>query len=247
MRLTGRMLPVGMLAGVMTLVGGCDSDDRDRDGLSDRLEQRLAVESMPAIHQFAEDGQVDRCPEPVPRPVLFRARPRRTESSVDLEHVVITYVLLYSRDCGALGHEGDAEPFSVFLARDGATARWQVISAQAVAHRGTPFEQVTSGSGRDIWVSRDKHANFAAFDGCGERDADVCSRSGPSAPVAAWLNVGEPGARLSDDLGDVAAVFAGREIWGGQRFGGAGTITENLFLTRSTETPPGVNWLPDER
>jgi hypothetical protein len=181
--------------------------DRDGDGLDDRVEARLARKYLPTLHEFADAsnaGGRDACPWPTTRPILYRARPRLSNRQVDLENVAITYVLLYAEDCGALGHAGDDEAFTVFLHR-GPGGVWQIGGAEAVAHRGTPVERRSIGSGQAIWISRNKHSPYATFEACGVDDwiVDVCAKDGPSPPGYMLLNVGEPSAPLSNDAGDV--------------------------------------------
>lgn len=216
--------------------------DGDRDGLDDGLEASLAITHMPALHEFASDGDLDRCPQPRPRPVLYRARPRPTIAGVDRDAVAITYVLLYAEDCGALGHAGDHEAFTIFLHRD--PDRWRAVAALAIAHQGTSAEQRSIGPGSEIWVSRNKHANFAVFAACGDSDlaGDVCAEAGPAPSAFAYLNVGEPWAPLSNDVGDVNELFRGHRIWNHERFLDAGDLTAQLFLGTPVSVPPVVEW-----
>jgi hypothetical protein len=210
--------------------------DRDQDGLDDALELRLATTFLPTIHEFQDERERDACPEPTPRPIVFRVRPRVSDAGRDPLHVAITYVLLYSADCGALGHRGDNEAFT--LALEERAGAWQRTAAVAVAHQATEAEVLSSGSGGDIWVSRDKHANFASFIACGEADVvmEECSEHGPRPASFCWLNAGEPWAPLSNDLGDfggtVGRLFRGQRVWNHGAFFEAGDITTQLFLTR---------------
>ena len=223
-------------------LGASRDKDRDRDGLSDRLELQLAMQWLPVIHQYSLEGQVDACAEPTPRPVLVRVRPRVERGVRDAGHLALTYVLLYSRDCGGLGHDGDAEPFSVFLSRDPRTGEWHGMGAVAVAHQGTAFEQRSFGSGTAIWVSRNKHGNFATFDACGEQDGDICARSGVPPSAYTWLNVGEPDAPLSDEAGDVIAMFKGYSIWHHEAFFDAGDLTRLFFIDQPVRLTPDFDW-----
>ncbi len=215
--------------------------DRDHDGLDDRLEASLAASHLPAIHEYFAGTAQDECLEPRRRPILFRARPRGSQAGIDRAAIAITYVLLYAKDCGALGHDGDAEAFTVFLQLDH-PEDWRTVGALAVAHEGTAAERRSFGSGLEIWVSRNKHANYATFDACLEGDigVDECARAGPLPPSYLLLNVGEPSARLSDDVGDVAPMFRGRRIWNHEPFLGAGDLTAKLFLRVSP--PSTLQW-----
>jgi len=219
--------------------------DRDRDGLDDRLEEALAKARFPAIHEYGEaEGLREECGDPLPRPVLFRARPRVVNRAVDPAYVAITYVLLYMEDCGFAGHRGDNEAFTVFLHRAG-NGEWQTVSGSAIAHQGTSVERRTIGNGQAMWVTRNKHSNYASFDACDDRDPllDLCAKEGPSPKGIIFLNVGEPGAPLSNDVGDLFAAFRGQPIWNHQPFMEAGDITAQLFITPSTyPVPSGLAW-----
>lgn len=237
--------------------------DRDRDALDDRLEDDLAKRHFPAVHEFGEtNGVKEDCPGPLPRPVLYRARPRLANTQPDDSYVAITYVLLYAEDCGALGHAGDNESFTLVLHRQPESGRWQTVMASAVAHRGTEAEQRSVGNGTSIWVSRNKHANFASFDACGDSDVlgNECALDGPPPPHVVFLNAGEPWAPLTNDLGDIVAVmasdratpsdplfklFKGRRIWNHDRFLEAGDITSDLFIDGRMPLPPGLTWDPE--
>jgi hypothetical protein len=208
------MRRLSALIGALVLAGGvagCHAgslepiQDRDHDGLDDRLEAFLAVTYLPTIHEFASGDAKDECAFPVPRPILYRARPRVWHHRVDLDDVAITYVLLYAEDCGPLGHTGDNEAFTLFLHRDRGPNRWRAVGASATAHQGTAAERLSVGAGLAIWLSRNKHSAYATFEACGVDDwiVDVCAEAGPSPPAYTFLNVGEPLAPLSNDVGDV--------------------------------------------
>ena len=234
------------------LAAGCvsvpprDVADRDRDGLDDRLEAQLANAHLPIIHEFADGAEEDNCLEPRARPILYRARPRVVADGLDRNEVAITYVLLYAADCGGFGHPFDHEPFTVFLRRIGDT--WQTVAALAVAHQGELNEQRSAGAGREIWVSRNKHANFATFDACGDNDLslDVCAADGPQPRGHTLLNAGEPWARLTNDLGDAHQLFRGRRIWDHSPPGGGGNLTAQLFITVTRSEIPAFEWGPEQ-
>jgi hypothetical protein len=252
----------GLLAGVTLACG--PTADVDRDGLDDARESALAVAHFPVVHEYAEGGDSDACPQPRQRPVLYRARPRQSAGIPDLDTVAITYVLLYAEDCGPLGHAGDSEAFTVFVQKSPGNALWRTVGAIAMAHQGSPAEKTSVGTGREIWVSRNKHANFATFQACGDSDipGDICAETGPPAPIHAFLNAGEPGAPMSRDVGDVLLeagvrlnrvagrnarsdeetrhayfLFRDQRIWEYVPFLGAGDLTSQLILDRSLTAP----------
>jgi hypothetical protein len=264
------LLALGVAAWCDWAPGRSDrSQDRDRDGLDDRLEASLAATHLPRIHEFAGGTDQDDCLQPRPRPVLYRARPRSVKGDVDRDTVAITYVLLYLEDCGPLDHEGDNEAFTVFLRHDRSPDRWRTVAALAIAHQATSAEQRSIGSGRDIWVSRNKHANYATFEACGDNDlsADVCAENGPAPSGYTLLNVGEPRAPLSDDVGDVMLeagvppaatrpddersrayrLFRGHRIWNHERFLNAGDITAQLFVGMSVSVAPDLRWEAEDQ
>jgi hypothetical protein len=221
-----------------------DLVDRDRDGLDDRVESKLAHDHLPSIHEYMEDGEQDECLWPRPRPILYRARPLKAGDRVDLHSVAITYVLLYDEDCGPLGHKGDDEAFTVFVREMDGLLGWRTVGAIAMAHRGTTAELRSTGAGRDIWVSRNKHANFATFDACEESGLEVCAKSGPPPSSISWLNVGEPGAPLSNDVGEIApgSGFRGLQIWNHGPFLEAGDLTAQFYVPWTVRLAPGFEW-----
>src|SRR5436190_5005734 len=76
------------------------TNDTDRDGLPDALEEDLA-------HQFLPKAWLnnDQCASPLSpgfKPVVYHARPIRStlDGIVYYDWVVINYVFLYDQDCG---------------------------------------------------------------------------------------------------------------------------------------------------
>jgi hypothetical protein len=201
----GAFLAGGVVAARLTSGPPHATQDLDRDGLADDLEAYLAVTFFPTIHEFAGPEGNDECPLPLTRPVLYRARPRVVKHRVDSDYVAITYVLLYAEDCGALGHVGDDEAFTIFLHHDRIPDRWRTIAASASAHQDSRSERDSVGAGRAIWVSKNKHSSYATFEACDDSGVpgEVCTEDGPSPRSYAFLNVGEPWAHLSNDVGDV--------------------------------------------
>ena len=221
------------------LGSACAGRDSDRDGLDDRLEARLARAHFPTLHEYVDGSERDECPQPKQRPVIYRARPRLVNGVPDLSTVAITYILLYEEDCGPLGHAGDSEAFTVFVQRGQAGDSWRTVGAIAIAHQGSVAEKVSVGAGSDIWISRNKHANFATFAACGDSDipGDICAEQGPSPDLQALLNAGEPSAPMSNDVGDAYQLFRGRGIWDHKPFLGAGSLTAQLVLDRQLTAP----------
>ena len=100
---------------------------------------------------------------------------------------------------------------TIYVRRDDSPARWHVVRADAVAHGGTPAERRSVGDGTAMWISQDKHSPYATYEACVGDSwfIEACAQNGPT-PQVTLLNVGEPTARLSNDVGDVA-VRAGAD------------------------------------
>jgi hypothetical protein len=119
---------------------------------------------------------------------------------------------LWSRDCGRLGHDLDAEHLSAIVfapAVSAPRAQWVAEAWYAAAHQGSACDASSGalastlgdiGSGPHVFVSRGKHASY--FDrgqckwACG---GDVCGEAGVLRP-AAVVNIGERDAPLNGAL-----------------------------------------------
>jgi hypothetical protein len=186
------------------------SNDLDHDGIYDWVEQLIAESKFPIVRGALSTPQ-ELCPHPVPHPVLFRVRPLRFGGVADYDRLAVTYVILYSRDCGYAGHIGDAEGFTLFLRRDfGATPDgYRVDAVYAIAHRGAFLTENKSHSLRafnipytpQVWLSTNKHGTYASHSDCNV--TDDCSNDYVTDPFV-FLNVGESWAHLSDRVADVA-------------------------------------------
>jgi hypothetical protein len=138
---------------------------------------------------------------------------------------------------------------------------WRVDAIFSVSHQGDPNETDSSdfdnfsGWIPQIWVTRDKHSNYAYWGDC--RASIVrCNAGDPGGPHGyVFLNVGEPNGRLSDNVGDLLLkggadpnyfqthawtqsdldyfnafyqMVVGHTIWRYEQFFGAGSITGGI-------------------
>lgn len=216
-----KVTPVAALA-LSLACSGAPLVDQDRDGLADEAEAALARGLFPTLYHAAEAEQ---CPEPLPKPVLFRARHPAVNGVADTQVVAINYVMLYDRDCGDVAHRGDNEAFVIFARADG-RGGYAFESISATAHANTGGEVRTSSSHRDLFIEPNKHGNFAPAEGC-------ASCPTPRTPWEVRLvNVGEPGAPLLADLGTLNAAYRGKNPWAEEDlFFDAGRIgSESLTL-----------------
>jgi hypothetical protein len=184
--------------------------DDDLDGLDDGFELQIAVQLFPRLWYFRGASASENCAAPFPRPILFRARPLKLQRNPRYTSIVVSYVLLYNEDCGAGPHPGDNEAFTTYVRLDEA-GNWLVDGVFAVGHFNTAAE-TTSTDFRNyegwwepnIWVARNKHANYANLSGCDNFPipGDHCG-SGYEDRRYTFQNTGEPEKHLSDSVGDV--------------------------------------------
>lgn len=198
--------------------------DNDGDGIDDGLEQYLAEAFLPTIHYAGGDS----CPDPDPQPVIFRARHPSWFGDPDENFILINYVQLYDEDCGANGHNGDNEPFMVWLYWTG--SNWSFYSLQATAHWGATCETLTDSFSLHVWVGDDKHGTYADPGECGCFGGDGCSNPGWTKDHVLY-NAGEPNNHLMDGLGSVANYWSSESIWSDGQFLSAGTISDQLYNT----------------
>lgn len=188
--------------------------DSDEDGLADSLEQSLLAQfsphfyigqqecaGLPAAFQpgllqpaaQAEDGTV--YGQVFPVKVAGAAGPMAE----------IHFYDLWDRDCGAHGHQFDAEHVAVLVeasSPDLSAAKWKAIYWYAAAHENTVCDvsQIARASdlgaeeeGSKVWISPGKHAAYLAKSlcnhGCGADQCEAMKRMRTSRII----NLGEPG------------------------------------------------------
>jgi hypothetical protein len=221
------------------------ANDQDADGLDDAMELAWAQQYLPYLSISPDDG----CPV---AGIVARVTPHPTAAGF----VQIRYDVLYNDDCGFGGHIGDDERFATTIdpsmpAPDG------IVAIKAISHKGSLCEK-TSECGRcpgqaacqtliqngtpwpAVWASRSKHGNYVDRSSTCQFDntcLDQCDDRSMPAQLAI-LNVGEPCAHLVSNLttqgfitipnGWTNQSLFNYEPWGGQPFGEAGIISEDL-------------------
>lgn len=232
--------------------------DADGDGIPDAEELVLAARYFP----YLSLAPADACPR---HGVLFRLTPH----PVDASKLALRYVVLYEKDCGALGHPGDNEAFGALVDPQLPPPKG-LLALRAVSHQGTLCERTTScGSlaGCDpcataarggievpvVFASLNKHGGYVAKSTCDLNllcDLGGCTLN-PQPSAAPLVNAGEPGAPLVTDLtaqgfitaqhGWTDAALAHYDPWGGATFGEAGKVSEDLVDPAFLLDPNGCN------
>ena len=193
--------------------------DDDRDGLDDRMEQRLLVKFAPTFlisgkecdglpAEFAP-GISD--PQVVSRngAIYGQVFMRQSRSGAGV-YIEIHYYHLWSRDCGRAGHPLDAEHVSALVwsptIDNGSDDAWTALLWYSGAHEDTACDESSGARARDVgaenrgpkvWVSRGKHASFLKRSdcswGCG---SDACDAAVELVPTK-LINIGEVSALLN--------------------------------------------------
>ena len=222
------MLP--LLAGLLLMTAaflagaGGGRDDIDRDGVPDKLEQRLLERFVPEF--ILGDDECDGLPAELAagtqHPVMlvrngtiYGQAFRKGRDTIELH-----YFHLWGRDCGRAGHALDAEHVSALVAaeRSGAPARkWRARYWYAAGHEGTICDRSTAARaevigaverGPRVWLAAGKHASYldAAWCswGCG---ADRCALNGAMLRPRRIVNLGERGAPMN------GATWTGSSRW----------------------------------
>jgi len=196
------------------------AQDLDRDGLPDQLEQALLERFAPTL--LLARGECDGVPasfvpgrsDPFVRAKdgtlygqAFTVAPAEGRSRIELH-----FYHLWSRDCGRLGHDLDAEHVSTIVSasrQDATPAMWIAEAWYAAAHEGSACDASSGAQARvlgaeangpRVFVSKGKHASYLDRGqckwGCG---GDEC---GDDTIIAAGsiVNIGEPHAPLNGAL-----------------------------------------------
>lgn len=196
--------------------------DNDRDTIDDNLEFQLAWQFYPTVWI----SNADMCPNPNPRPVLFRARHPSVYGNLRTNLIVISFIQLYDEDCAPIRHNGDNEPFEVWLQWNGSS--WQWGSVSAVAHWDTGFERMTWSYSPELWVGTNKHGTYADPNQCGLAGEDECGGLARVFPIELY-NVGEPYQWLLNELGQVRSYWWNERVWDDNQFLSAGHIRPQLY------------------
>jgi hypothetical protein len=218
------LLSVIILVTFLQRRAGADGD-ADGDGIDDALEAQLAEQFFPTLHY----SWGEMCASPDPIRVLFRVHNLVYNGVPNTDRIAIDYVILYSEDCGAEGHSGDNEAFQVLVVKNG--DNWYFSNIAAVAHQDTANETSSLGWSDVLWVSENKHGNYASLSSCGDGvwNFDDCEENGPGRSHILY-NVGEPDAHLLNNLGDINSNWDGEHVWDDGQFLDAGYIRNQLFI-----------------
>jgi len=188
--------------------------DSDKDGLSDDIEQSLLTQFLPHFYVGQRDcaglpavfqrGALVPIPQAEDGTVYGQVFPVKIAGATD-SMVEVHFYDLWDRDCGAHGHQLDAEHVAVLVRasdRDLTTAKWKAVYWYAAAHENTVCDvsQLARASalkaeedGAMVWISPDKHSAYLAKSlcnhGCG---ADDCEAMKPM-HASRIINLGEPG------------------------------------------------------
>ncbi|HMR04885.1 MAG TPA: hypothetical protein PKA88_03895 [Polyangiaceae bacterium] len=215
--------------------------DEDGDGLDDGLELQTAKAYFP----FYSLDPADKCPR---HGVLFRLSPHPDNPN----WLAAWYVVLFERDCGLTAHVGDNEVFGAVIDPSQA-APAGLLALRAIAHQATLCSNTTTcgtlpgcspctlSSGKPVvFSSVNKHGGYVKEQTC---DLNViCDLGGctlnPTPTAPPFVNAGEPGKPLVTDLsqdgfitpalGWTETSLFGFNPWGGQDFGKAGNVTDDL-------------------
>lgn len=253
-------------------------EDRDRDSIDDGVEQQLAERFFPNVHYSR--GDEGGCLGPLPlafpfarKPVLYRAfYPVNVLQFANPNFMVISYSMLYSRDCGGAfpnnvrSHDGDNEAVIVVLQYSQGdwrllelTTRPHLGAGQAFCERGAYISVPSNGQERlDLWPGYMKHGNFPFRNedrGCFGRDTVEEPLMETRVTDHKFINMGEPDGedRMITNLAGVVdgfpTLWAGINPWTDQ-FLGAGHINATMgmdyhefnFEPLIERSPDGVPW-----
>lgn len=230
------------------------AEDRDGDGIADAQEQAWASAYFP----YYAVAPNDNC---ALHGVVYRLAPHPNDAQL----IMIWYVVLYQRDCGALGHLGDVETFGV-VADPRIAAPAGILGIRAISHQGTLCQRITScgslpnctacaGAQKQgkpypvVFASRDKHGQYAVKSSCDQNffcDLGGCTLSPtPAAPML--VNAGEPQKPLVNNLTSAGMITAPNgwtetalhdfDPWGSADFGTVGTVSADLVDSASVIDP----------
>jgi hypothetical protein len=231
--------------------GFCVLRDYDADGVDDDLERALADANLPALAPDANES----CG--TPQAIVYRVH-RHPEAP---RLFVITYVVLYSVDCGPFGHLGDDESFSITVDPDQDPGAPATVAVETDAHRGTTCESVSTcaapaGTGACassplggppevvIYLSKDKHSTYLDTQTCDSNCFGSCNVVA-FAPRLPMLDVGQPTQPLTTDLTSAGLIEESDgwppallhfDPWTSNTFGAAGHVADQLV---SIVAPPG--------
>ena len=193
------------------------AQDLDHDGLRDQLEQDLLNRFAPTL--LLARGECDGLPASfaphrnnpfvTAKDGTLYGQAFRIEAVEGRSRIELHFFHLWSRDCGRLGHDLDAEHISAIVSASHAgapAAMWIADMWYAAAHEGSACDASSGAqaraigaeaSGPRVFVSKGKHASY--FDrgqckwGCG---GDECADDTAVVPKTI-VNIGESSAPLN--------------------------------------------------
>ena len=202
--------------------------DSDHDGMSDRLEQALLVQFVPAF-MIGEHDCSDVPAEFKPGlktpevenengTIYGQVSPAKVAGGGSRQ-AEIHYYHLWRRDCGGHGHPLDTEHVAVLVQASDSHLEgqnWKAVYWYAAAHENTVCDvsQISRAStlhaedrGAKVWISPGKHASYLnemlCQRGCG---ADRCERMVPL-KLGGIVNLGEVGAPMNQSLFIASAAW----------------------------------------
>jgi hypothetical protein len=186
--------------------------DSDHDGMTDALEQSLLLQFVPKFMLSRQEcsslpaefipGLANPIVQDQNGTIYGQVFPAKV-TGLSQTTAEIHFYHLWKQDCGAHGHQLDAEHVSVLVGRSSdhpISAPWKALYWYAAAHENTicDVSQITRASavgaeehGPTVWISAGKHASFLnetlCQGGCG---ADLCQDMVPLG-ITQVINLGE--------------------------------------------------------
>ena len=213
-RRTHFVLSALLIFGIAAANAQITAADSDRDGFSDQLEQSLLTQFSPHFYigqrecaglpAAFQPGQLQPTPLAEGGTVYGQVFPVKIAGAT-APMAEIHFYDLWARDCGAHGHQLDAEHVAVLVEASGpdlSAAKWKAVYWYAAAHENTVCDvsQLARASalgaedgGAKVWISPGKHAAYLAKSlcnhGCG---ADQCEAM-KLMHTSQIINLGEAG------------------------------------------------------
>src|ERR1700742_5186746 len=200
-RRTHLVLSALLIFGIAAANAQITAADSDRDGFSDQLEQSLLTQFSPHFYIGQQEcaglpaafqpGQLQPTPLAEGGTVYGQVFPVKIAGAT-APMAEIHFYDLWARDCGAHGHQLDAEHVAVLVEASGpdlSAAKWKAVYWYAAAHENTVCDvsQISRAStlhaedhGATVWISPGKHASYLNEElcrrGCG---GDLCENMTP--------------------------------------------------------------------